>query len=70
VSLPAPFLPKACCQHGVSSVRRVRLKAERTEHGGVNDQNRKQSAAPPAGPTRGRCHAQRVRPPCVRTQAP
>ena len=25
VSLPTPFLPKACCQHGVSSVRRVRL---------------------------------------------
>jgi hypothetical protein len=25
VSLPAPFLSKACCQHGVSRLRRVRL---------------------------------------------
>jgi hypothetical protein len=36
----APFLSKACCQHGVSSIRRVRLKATKTEHGGVNDQNK------------------------------
>ena len=27
VSLPAPFLSKACCQHGVSRLRRVRRKA-------------------------------------------
>jgi hypothetical protein len=37
--LADPFLSKACCQHGVSSVRRVRLKATGTGHGCVNDQN-------------------------------
>jgi hypothetical protein len=37
VSLPAPFLSKACCQHGVSRLRRVRLKATGTGHGCVND---------------------------------
>jgi hypothetical protein len=92
VSLPAPFLPKACCQHGVSSVRRVRLsifvltrflhepvstslenamKATRTEHGCVNDQNEEaqhRTAGRTSPPTmQGR---RRVRPPFVRTQAP
>jgi hypothetical protein len=39
VSLPAPFLSKACCQHGVSRLRRGRLKAASTGHGCVNDPN-------------------------------
>src|SRR5207253_1950182 len=39
VSLPAPFLSRGCCQHGVSRLRRVRLKATSTGHGCVNDQN-------------------------------
>jgi hypothetical protein len=40
VSLPEPFLSNACCQHCVSRLRYVRLKAANTGHGCVNDQNK------------------------------
>ncbi len=49
VSLPAPFLSKACCQHGVSRLRRGRANGDECRTRLDEDQNEKRCAALPAG---------------------
>jgi hypothetical protein len=57
---PYRFLSKACCQHGVSRLRRARQARRAPDPGWIKDQRGKRRTAPSARPARRRFKAEQL----------